>query len=428
MMADESPLIAAARYTSKTPGPRPGRNVSEVPAIMAICNIGPGRHACGLSISERWSPGVSPRTEGATPQPGGRDRPVTNRGVMTTQAVPTPAESSSAAAVTGKPADLVLEGGGVKGIGLAGAVLALDRAGYRFQRVAGTSAGAIAAAIIAALNKAGKPLARLQDYLQEVQFKEFMAKGHLRAALGGLGDAEQLLLHMGLYDGDYLLDWLGGVLTDIGVTYFGDLRLDDPGADRTWTTRQRYSLVVHTSDITRGKLVRLPWDYINYGFEADHQRIVDAVRASMSIPFFFEPVHVRALAVTSPPADVAAAAGRVTWVDGGLLDNYPVDVFDRADGAAARWPTIGIKLSAKQTSITVGHGTGSVASEAIACLDTVLDNAGRYYIPPDKAARTIFIDNAGIKATDFGITPEQQQTLFGNGQEAAGDWLKQQQP
>jgi predicted patatin/cPLA2 family phospholipase len=42
----------------------------------------------------------------------------------------------------GKPADLVLEGGGVKGIGLAGAVLALDQAGYRFQRVAGTSAGA----------------------------------------------------------------------------------------------------------------------------------------------------------------------------------------------------------------------------------------------------------------------------------------------
>ena len=56
---------------------------------------------------------------------------------------------------TERRADLVLEGGGVKGIGLAGAVLALDQAGYRFQRVAGTSAGAIAAAIIAALNKAG---------------------------------------------------------------------------------------------------------------------------------------------------------------------------------------------------------------------------------------------------------------------------------
>src|SRR5437899_5608889 len=86
----------------------------------------------------------------------------------------------------GKPADLVLEGGGVKGIGLAGAVLTLDQAGYRFHRVAGTSAGAIAAALIATLNKAGKPLSKMQDYLQEIQFKEFMAKSHLRTALGGL--------------------------------------------------------------------------------------------------------------------------------------------------------------------------------------------------------------------------------------------------
>jgi NTE family protein len=187
----------------------------------------------------------------------------------------------------GKPADLVLEGGGVKGIGLAGAVLALDQAGYRFQRVAGTSAGAIAAAIIAALNKAGKPISGLRDYLQTMQFEQFMAKSRVRAALGGLADAEHLLLHMGLYDGDYLLDWLGSVLKDIGVTHFGDLRLDDTSADRNWTARQRYSLVVHVSDITRGKLVRLPWEYHEYGLDTDGERIVDAVRASMSIPFFF---------------------------------------------------------------------------------------------------------------------------------------------
>ena len=51
--------------------------------------------------------------------------------------------------------DLVLEGGGVKGIGLVGAVLTLGDAGYRFPRVAGTSAGAITAALIAALQRAG---------------------------------------------------------------------------------------------------------------------------------------------------------------------------------------------------------------------------------------------------------------------------------
>jgi predicted acylesterase/phospholipase RssA len=37
--------------------------------------------------------------------------------------------------------DLALEGGGVKGIGMVGAVLVLDEAGYAFRGVAGTSAG-----------------------------------------------------------------------------------------------------------------------------------------------------------------------------------------------------------------------------------------------------------------------------------------------
>ena len=46
--------------------------------------------------------------------------------------------------------DLVCEGGGVKGIGLAGAFSALEEHGYKPQNVAGTSAGAITAALIAA--------------------------------------------------------------------------------------------------------------------------------------------------------------------------------------------------------------------------------------------------------------------------------------
>jgi NTE family protein len=52
-----------------------------------------------------------------------------------------------------RKADLVLEGGGVKGIGLLGAVLVLADAGYSFPRVAGTSAGAIVASLVAAYQR-----------------------------------------------------------------------------------------------------------------------------------------------------------------------------------------------------------------------------------------------------------------------------------
>jgi NTE family protein len=318
--------------------------------------------------------------------------------------------------------DLVLEGGGVKGIGLAGAVLTLSDAGYWFPRVAGTSAGAISAALIAALQRAGKPLAQLHDIVDSIDYTKFEQRGPIARHLGVAEDIAQLTLHDGLYTGDYLVEWLGGLLEQIGVTTFADLKLDDPGsslgADRD------YALVVHTSDLTRGKLVRLPWDYPDYGFDPDEQRIVDAVRASMSIPFFFRPVRHDVPAATFDGVDYPA--GTVTWVDGGLLSNYPVEVFDRSDGSPARWPTLGIKLSARQTVFAPPKQEHGPLAEALACVKVAIDNADRFYLTPDEVARTIFVDTDNISSTDFHLTAEQRQTLYANGQQAAQAWVSAQ--
>jgi NTE family protein len=330
-------------------------------------------------------------------------------------------DASQATVPQEKRADLVLEGGGVKGVGLVGAVLTLHDAGYRFPRVAGTSAGAITAAIVAALQVAGKPLTLLEEYVNSIDYPRFQAEGWLQRALGRLGDAAQLLLHMGIHSGDYLVEWLGGVLEEIGITTFDQLRMDDPGS--SLPEDLRYSLIVHTADITRRKVVRLPWDYSNYGLEPGRQRIVDAVRASMSIPFFFEPVRIKAPAATF--GGVTYSKSSVMWVDGGLLSNFPVEVFDRSDGQPQRWPTIGIKLSARDTTIPPAQASDDTIHEAIDCLQTLLNNADRYYLTPDKVARTIFIDSTGITATDFDITPEQRSTLFQTGQQSAAQWLSQ---
>jgi NTE family protein len=194
---------------------------------------------------------------------------------------------------------------------------------------------------------------------------------------------------------------------------------DDPGT--SLPPADRYSLVVHTADITRNKLVRLPWDYPEYGVIADTTLIVHAVRASMSIPFFFMPVRFDAPAHNDGVDDYAA--GPVTWVDGGLLSNFPVEVFDRSDGEPSRWPTIGIKLSAAATAPVVTHNPGDAFSEALACMRTALDNAGRIYVTPDKAKRTIFVDTFDLSATDFHLTSAQQQQLFGSGASAAKTYL-----
>ena len=170
-------------------------------------------------------------------------------------------------------ADLALEGGGVKGIGLAGAVLALDKAGYSFARVAGTSAGSIAACLIASISKAGKPMTALRTYLGQLEFAKFMPEGKIHQFFDRQGGAVQkaddaaILTHrIGLYPGTYLAQWLQPILGELGVHTFADLKIDqsdDPGM--SLPPDRRYRLVIHASDITRGELVQLPWDYAYYG-------------------------------------------------------------------------------------------------------------------------------------------------------------------
>jgi NTE family protein len=185
-------------------------------------------------------------------------------------------------------ADLVLEGGGVKGIGLVGAYAALSEKGYTFHRIAGTSAGAIVGALIAA----GMQPAELEQVMREVQYGRFEDEGFLDH-VGLPGKAMSLLFEKGIYEGEYLRTWLDGLLTKLGKRTFGDMRLDDP--DSSLPPEQSYRLVVMVSDVTRGELARLPWDYPRYGLKPDDQLVADAVRASMSIPFFYEPVRFKAL-------------------------------------------------------------------------------------------------------------------------------------
>src|SRR6266571_70272 len=83
-------------------------------------------------------------------------------------------------------ADLVLEGGGVKGIGLVGALKVFGDAGYRFRRVAGTSAGAI----VGSLTAAGVPPEQLQRIMRELDYRKFQDGdflSHLGAPTPGCG-------------------------------------------------------------------------------------------------------------------------------------------------------------------------------------------------------------------------------------------------
>jgi NTE family protein len=150
----------------------------------------------------------------------------------------------------------------------------------------------------------------------------------------------------------------------------------------------------------------------------------------MSIPFFFEPVTFSAQsAAVSVPGPGGRSitqhyeAGTVTWVDGGMLRNFPIGAFDRVDGAPPRWPTIGIKLSSLQTMFSTTEGCRSTLAVGLRCLHTLLNEWDAYAVDEATAARTIFVDNGGLTATQFGLTLDQQDMLFLNGVRAATSFV-----
>jgi len=304
-------------------------------------------------------------------------------------------------------ADLVLEGGGVKGIALVGAISVLEERGYRFHRVAGTSAGSIVGSLVAAGYSSGE-LAELIAGLDYTKFRD----GDVLDHLGVFGKALSLLFEQGIYEGNYLKRWLGEQLAAKGVTSFAELKVLDP--DSSLPADQQYGLVVMTSDISQGRLRRLPWDYDEYGIRADDELVVDAVRASMSIPFFYEPVKVK------------DATGERCWlVDGGMLSNFPVDTFDRTDNRRPRWPTFGIKLSARadarQAVTNDVHGTVSMTK---AMIETMVGFYDHLHIDkPEVQARTIFVDTMAVRATDFDLDQATQRRLYDNGRSAALKFL-----
>lgn len=313
-------------------------------------------------------------------------------------------------------ADLVLEGGGLKGIGLTGAVAALLRAGYDFPRAAGTSAGAIAAALVAA----GAPADELEGAMGRLRYASVPDRGPPRIPF--LSESLSLLHSGGAYEGDYIHDFVRDELERLGVRTFGDLRRErEPGDDPLVEPDQRYKLVVTATDVTRGRLLRLPWEYERQlGLDPDEQLVADAVRASISIPLYFDPVVVRHGATGEP----------ITLVDGGVLSNYPIEIFDRRDGVAPRWPTLGVKILPDLPAGDPELFPGLVlpALPPVRLLERVVATAivgidQTTVERPCVRRRTIFVDTSEVGIVEFDASASQRAAVVENGRVAAEEFL-----
>lgn len=298
--------------------------------------------------------------------------------------------------------DAVFEGGGVKGIGLVGALSATEEKNYQFENVAGTSAGAIVAAMIAAGYKSDK----LKQVMGNLNYNKFKDKG-LIDKIPVIGFALSLGFEKGIYEGEFFENWLRDLLAKAPnkpVNTFRDLRTeyDDP--------KYCYKLQVIAADISRGKMLVLPRDIADYGIDPDDLEVARAVRMSMSIPFFFEPVILK------------DKNNRDCYiVDGGVLSNYPVWIFD--DGSAnPPWPTIGYKLVEPESN-KPNYINGPITLFA-ALFKTMMEAHDARYIKDADFVRTIPIPTLGVQTTEFNLSREKADDLYEAGRKAAEEFFQ----
>lgn len=281
-------------------------------------------------------------------------------------------------------ANAVFKGGGVKGIALTGALSVAEEQGWTWREVAGTSAGAITAALVAA----GYRAPEVHQIINDLNFKDFEDRDGVPVF--------DLIRKEGMYKGEYvveLMDRLLGQKLGKAVVTFADLPV---------------GLRVVATDLTHKRELVFPDDLAGAPYNLPDPRsfpVSHAVRASMSIPLFFEPYHLKL-----PGADAA------TLVDGGVLSNFPVGLFNPG-AAAAPAPTFGFYLQAPTDG--AAEPTGSLKEYLHALVVTTLEGRDNRDLEEQTYARTMHIDTGPYKTTQFDIDQAGKDWLYQSGRTAA---------
>jgi len=288
--------------------------------------------------------------------------------------------------------DGVFSGGGVKAFAYLGALEVCEKRGIEFKRLAGTSAGALLAALV----KVGYKSDEMKSILENIKTNELLDQNPFIRRIPIL---RWLFLYktLGLYKGAVIENWIEQLLHNKGVRTFGDLEGDE--------------LFIISTDITNGRLVVFPNDLKEfYGIEPKTFPIAKAVRASIGVPYFFKPVHIKANDKTN------------VFIDGAALSNFPYWIF-KSDGEKKTRPTLGIKLSSNQLTIPK-QPIHNAIDMLQAIFSTVLQAHDSRYVSEEDAKDIIFLPAEDVSSTNFYLTDEERSYLINLGKMRAEAFFK----
>ncbi|MDQ0970760.1 NTE family protein [Neobacillus niacini] len=286
-------------------------------------------------------------------------------------------------------ADAVFEGGGARGIAFVGAIQAMEEEKVEWQRIAGTSAGAVIAALLAS----GYKSYEIRKHLSELDFSKLRGRS-LMNRIPIIGSLLELMFNLGIYKNDYLEAWIDSLLLKKGINTFADL----PDG----------KLKIIASDVSNGQMLILPDDLERYGMTPTDLRVSTAVMMSASIPFFFRPVIWK-----------SKDRNNSYILDGGLLSNFPIWIFDTPN---PRFPTFGFRFVKNKVSIDPVIPTPLHLFKNI--FRTMLQAHDLRHMNEDTLERTIKIPTGSINATDFVLSEEEINFLYNSGYTSTKKFLK----
>lgn len=303
--------------------------------------------------------------------------------------------------------NLVFEGAGMRGIAYCGVIDALEKKGMMadIKRVGGTSAGAITALMLSL----GYTSSEMYEIISETKFQQFND-----GSFFFIGGISRMNNRFGWYRGNSFNRWLEQIIEhktgDKDITFS---ELQDRGFKQLYVTG---------TCLNKQKLV------VFSAATYPCMKIKDAVRVSMSVPLYFEAVFMDSAG--NIYQNKHAAKDLDVMVDGGIIGNYPVFIFDSVaydvSGQKIRIPnphTLGVRIDTDEqiASDTATHGLVTLRIRTLADYFQAfyvlsLESLNRNTLIPQDWERTISVSSAGVGARVRRLSKKEKESLVKSGE------------
>jgi NTE family protein len=322
--------------------------------------------------------------------------------------------------------NLVLEGGGVRGIAYTGVFSVLEKKGIlnRIEQVAGSSSGSIAGMMLSI----GYTAAETDSIMLELPIQKFNdGKG------GVVGKYRRFKNDFGIYKGAAFEKWLQQIVA---------AKTGNP----LLTFEQLHQLHLYNNNYkdlfcTGTNLSKQQLEIFSFT-TTPSMPIALAVRISSGIPLYFEPVALDNQLQKIKKSDSTSFINY--YVDGGMLSNYPISIFDtcangdnnplHCDKVKFNRQTIGIKLERPQQIDSLNNNSIKIPaydinklSEYLSAFSNLLmETLSRKYPGlENEKGRTIYVSQGNISSQVKKTKQQDKLLLYENGVKAASAFFKQ---